>query len=447
MDISAEKLDSEYMFIDNKRDEKRLLYVLAGYKPILWDIVFERIKLFCPTNVDVCIVSSGIFSERLEEICETNKWSYVSTSVNKLTIAQNIVMTIFDQAELIFKMDEDIFVTYGFWEELEKTYTEYEKKYRIGFVGPLLPLHNYGFNRYLEMKGIEKEWKEFAPYFSNQIMGGHGKCENPVLYSDEIADFLWDSCPQIDEEANSFRNSKRAIEFVNSRFPICAILFKRNLWRKIGGFDVGEGNGGGSDEVKIIQFCAINSYYILCNPRVICYHFGFFFQEHILYRKFSLFNEKFRLSEKYRLIQESEFEMNTGKIMGEDIMPKYDKYYMLYKMCKKWIKNSIENKGISKKLEENGVANIAIYGWGELAWLLSMELSSINIQYIIDRNAEGLGVNYPVFTPHDVLPSVDLIIVTIVDQYEEIKNTLTENNNEIRICSLDELICEDLWRQ
>jgi len=159
-----------------------------------------------------------------------------------------------------------------------------------------MPLHNYGFYQYLELKGYEKEWKQYAPQFSKLKIGGHSKDDNAALYSDEIADFVWDKCEQIDKEALEFRNMNLEPKFVNMRFPICAIMFRRKFWEKMGGFEVGVGNGGGSDEEQMVKFCAVNSYFVLCDIRMICYHFGFYYQEHILYRKYRVFKEKFELN-------------------------------------------------------------------------------------------------------------------------------------------------------
>lgn len=121
-----------------------------------------------------------------------------------------------------------------------------------------------------------------------------------------------------------------------------------------------------------------------------------------------------------------------------------DKYYFLYKMCKKWIQNKQKGISLEKKLDKSNVKKVAIYGWGEIGWLLDTELCKGRIEYIIDRNAQDLIIKYPAFLPTDKLPAVDLVIVTIIDQYEVIKEELLKHNN-IPICSIDELVCEERW--
>ena len=70
----------------------------------------------------MCIVSSGIYSERLKEIAEKYGWSYISMKKNCVTLALNSAIKSFPSAEKIFKIDEDIFITEGFFEELPKAF-------------------------------------------------------------------------------------------------------------------------------------------------------------------------------------------------------------------------------------------------------------------------------------------------------------------------------------
>ena len=53
----------EHTFIDRSKHRKDLCIIIAGYKPYLYQDVFERLIRFLPEQMDVCIDSSGIYSE------------------------------------------------------------------------------------------------------------------------------------------------------------------------------------------------------------------------------------------------------------------------------------------------------------------------------------------------------------------------------------------------
>jgi len=128
----------------------------------------------------------------------------------------------------------------------------------------------------------------------------------------------------------------------------------------------------------------------------------------------------------------------------EKVLYEKNKYYQLYKTCKKWIKNLQTGTDLNNKLNNSNINRVAIYGWGELAWMLANELCADKIAYIIDRNAESISAPFDAFTPESDLPNSDLIIVTILDQFDLIKEQLKVKTN-IPICSLDDLVCEDKW--
>ena len=74
-----QNLKGKYKFINRSKNNKKMCMILAGYKTFSYEIVFKRIKKFVPKDVDVCILSSGIYSEELAKISEKNNWSYLST--------------------------------------------------------------------------------------------------------------------------------------------------------------------------------------------------------------------------------------------------------------------------------------------------------------------------------------------------------------------------------
>lgn len=67
---------SSYCFTDRGSGSHTLIVVLAGYKAYLWPATLMRIREFAPTEADICLVSAGIWSESLKDICERDNWSY-----------------------------------------------------------------------------------------------------------------------------------------------------------------------------------------------------------------------------------------------------------------------------------------------------------------------------------------------------------------------------------
>ena len=62
----------DYRFVDRRAQNNKCCFILAGYKEFLWKNVFMRFKQFIPKDVDVCVISSGIYSDKLEKIAREN---------------------------------------------------------------------------------------------------------------------------------------------------------------------------------------------------------------------------------------------------------------------------------------------------------------------------------------------------------------------------------------
>ena len=81
-----------HVFVDRRKRENKLCIILAGYKSYLYEDVFGRLVRYMPEDMDVCIVSSGLYAKELEEIAEAQGWSYLSTERNCITLAQNVAI-------------------------------------------------------------------------------------------------------------------------------------------------------------------------------------------------------------------------------------------------------------------------------------------------------------------------------------------------------------------
>jgi len=154
--------NGKFDFENRARGQKKLLIVVAGYKDFLWEVVFGRIKKFLDNDIDVCIVSPGLVDKRLQNIAKKNNWSYLSTKENKLSLAQNITIKLHPKAKLIYKLDEDIFITKNYFSNLEKTLLKIKKDgvYCPGFIAPVINVNGFTYIHFLKQIGKEKEYYE-----------------------------------------------------------------------------------------------------------------------------------------------------------------------------------------------------------------------------------------------------------------------------------------------
>lgn len=183
-------------FLDNSNKSETVCFILAGYKEFTWDVVFKRIKTFCPKNIDVCLVSSGIYSTKLKEYAQNYGWSYISMKKNCVTQALNSAIKSFPFAKNIFKIDEDIFITEGFFEELPRVFEEASKEYFPSFSAPLIPINGYGYRRILEKLNLVEFYANKFEY--PKISAG---TQMQVEKNPEVAKFFWGEngyVPQID---------------------------------------------------------------------------------------------------------------------------------------------------------------------------------------------------------------------------------------------------------
>lgn len=270
--------------------------ILAGYKPFLFEDVFARVKAFTPKQFDVCILSSGLFDETLNKIAAENSWSYLSTAQNNIPLVQNLAIMLHAQAEFLFKMDEDIFLTEGVFDTLFKTAAHVQEysHYTVGFAAPLIPLNSYGHARLLEKLGlIETYEKIFEKVFygsqSNRML-----CGNP-----DVAKFFWGEggfIPPIDELNAAFRNQKFSYSLCPIRFSIGFIHFHRMLWRGMDGWKLPPENsfGPGFDEEYICKFCVNASLAMVVAENAVVGHLSFMQQTAAMKEYYLTHREVFR---------------------------------------------------------------------------------------------------------------------------------------------------------
>lgn len=282
-------------FENRMKNKEKVCFVLAGYKPFLYEVIFKRLKKFVDDDIEVCILSSGKYSEELSKIAKQNDWSYLSQKRNNVALIQNTAIHLFQNAKYIYKLDEDIFITENYFKTLMKTMQECEKsgEYQLGFVAPTIPINGFGNLEILKRFNlVEVYTKKFEkPLYA----AGRNRM---VESNPEVAKFFWGYekyLPNIDEmnakvQADEFKYIACPI-----RFSIGAILFKRDFWKDMGMFDVLSGSGMGSDEDQICKHCMSKSKAIIVTKNSIVGHLSFGKQNKIMENYFNDNKEIFDL--------------------------------------------------------------------------------------------------------------------------------------------------------
>lgn len=274
--VEEAKLKGKYTFINRSKSNEDLCIILAGYKEFLWKDTFTRIEKYIPNNFDVCVVSCGLYDKKLADLCEKNDWSYLSVEENKVTLAQNIAINLHNDANYIYKLDEDMFVTKDFFGKLKETYlkVKQENKFKVGFIAPLININGYSYRRVLEKTNLLSKFEEkFGIAYMDATPG------EPIIENSDIAKFLWgygnDELKNIDEISDEFSKQEFTYSICPIRFSIGAIMFPRSSWEKMEKFDVVRGNNMGLDEVKFCQFCTTYSRPMIVSENVLVGHFSY----------------------------------------------------------------------------------------------------------------------------------------------------------------------------
>lgn len=280
--IQKHYLTGEHEFINRSEGHEKLCLVLAGYKNYLIPAVMGRLKMFAPEDMDICIITSGKWSEEINKLCEENNWSYLSTKRNNVALAQNMGIELHKKAKYIFKLDEDIFLTEKYFERMYETYKECKKSsdYNIGVLAPLLPINGYGHFKLINKFGLTDMYRK--KFGDLKIAAG---IDRAIENSPELAKFMWGEAimvdgkeyrlPTIDEMNRKLSEEEAEVEACPIRFSIGAILFERKLWKAMGYFKVDNGAGMGRDEAQLCSYCLLESRPVMVSSNILVGHLAF----------------------------------------------------------------------------------------------------------------------------------------------------------------------------
>ena len=269
----------EHSFVDRSAGHERVLVLLAGYKPYLWQFTLKRIERFLEDGIDVCVVSPGMHSQHLDDVARANEWSLLTTKANSVSLGQNLAIAKHPRARYVYKLDEDVFVARGFFGDLLRGLiaVKEEGSYSPGFCAPVLNVNGYSYVNFLETMSLTEDYQRC---FGELRRAGGGVRAH---YDGKAAAWLWSKSLPLDEVAERFSSREFAYSVVPHHFNIGALVYERDLWEAMGGFKVTLPYGIiGGDEKNICMKCVELSRVMVVAHNVFVGHFAFGPQEEMM---------------------------------------------------------------------------------------------------------------------------------------------------------------------
>ncbi len=119
-----------------------------------------------------------------------------------------------------------------------------------------------------------------------------------------------------------------------------------------------------------------------------------------------------------------------------------DKYFKYFNLLDKWLLRKERKENFFDSLKQNGIKSAAIYGVGKIGKHLKHELEKegIQVQFVIDEGENMIHEEDEHYNLRDKLPLADVVIVTPIDEFEEIKGRILNNNKFLKVISAEEFI-------
>lgn len=100
----------------------------------------------------------------------------------------------------------------------------------------------------------------------------------------------------------------------------------------------------------------------------------------------------------------------------------------MFLIMNQWVNLKQDKRNLAEYFQKNGYQKIAIYGMGPIGLRLVKELkdSSIEVSYGIDQNSDSIFAGIRVVKMDDVLADVDVVVVTVIKEFDAIREALLE---------------------
>lgn len=290
---SVKECTFPYTFVDRNNGKEKCVYVLAGYQEELWETTLHRMFRFMEPEIDYCMISSGKYDERLDELCEKYGWSYLYSDHNQICYLQNLVIDKHPKARLFIKLDEDMFIGRGFYSRMFDGYERANDtgEYRVGAVVPIMPLNYNSYVSYLRAIGKLQDFEK--------KYGRAYRCTFSAPYSlEDAAVWIWDTVDSIDAMSERFFKSNAAPVPLSSLYNIGAFLYTRKRWLMFGKWPEDPNNSGmGVDESYLFHENMDSGMATYELQNVFVGHFAFSGQKEKMFEYYKKNHAKFEIEE------------------------------------------------------------------------------------------------------------------------------------------------------
>ena len=135
------------------------------------------------------------------------------------------------------------------------------------------------------------------------------------------------------------------------------------------------------------------------------------------------------------------YNADVKNVGGDAFDIRVEKDTMYFHLMDDWMTLKEYDVNLSSYFKEHKLSNVAIYGMGIIASHLIMELKKggTEIKYAIDRGARHMMDVIPIKSLYDEWPAVDVVVVTVIYDFEHIKTEL-EKKIKCPIVSLREVV-------
>lgn len=127
----------------------------------------------------------------------------------------------------------------------------------------------------------------------------------------------------------------------------------------------------------------------------------------------------------------------------ELISKQADRFSEFYTLMQQWVKVYQSGRTLEDYFKKNNYKKIAVYGMSEMGYMILKELeaSAVEVSYCIDKNADNVFAEIDVRRPDEELTPVDVVIVAVVQFYDEVKDVLN-GKLDCPVISLSDVVWE-----